>query len=48
MALTVGTRLGTYEIINALGAGGMSACGYAEPRTVNPRLELGPAADIRR
>ena len=29
MALSVGTRLGAYEIVSAIGAGGMSACGYA-------------------
>jgi hypothetical protein len=33
MTLTPGIRLGPYEIHAALGAGGMSACGYAEPRT---------------
>jgi hypothetical protein len=32
MALTAGARLGPYEIVGALGAGGMSACGHAEPR----------------
>ena len=32
MALTTGTRLGPYEILSALGAGGMSACGHAELR----------------
>ena len=30
VALTAGTRLGPYEIVAAIGAGGMSACGYAE------------------
>ena len=30
MALTPGTRLGSYEITNAIGAGGMSACGRGE------------------
>ena len=29
MALSVGTRLGSHEIVNAIGAGGMSACGHA-------------------
>jgi hypothetical protein len=28
-----GARLGPYEIVAPLGAGGMSACGRAEPRT---------------
>jgi hypothetical protein len=32
MALNVGTRLGPYEIVSAIGAGGMSACGHTEPR----------------
>jgi hypothetical protein len=32
MPLTTGTRLGPYEILSALGAGGMSACGHAEAR----------------
>ncbi|MGB2712806.1 MAG: hypothetical protein WBC51_01410 [Vicinamibacterales bacterium] len=30
MALTSGTRIGAYEIVSAVGAGGMSACGRAE------------------
>jgi hypothetical protein len=30
MALDVGTRLGPYEVLAPLGAGGMSACGYAD------------------
>ena len=30
MSLAPGTRLGAYEIVSALGAGGMSACGQAE------------------
>jgi hypothetical protein len=33
MALVIGARIGPYEIVSALGAGGMSACGHAEPRT---------------
>jgi hypothetical protein len=37
MTLSVGTRLGPYEIVSSIGAGGMSACGYAEPRTVDAR-----------
>ena len=32
MALTPGTRLGPYEIVSALGAGGMSACGRRAER----------------
>jgi len=32
MALTVGTRLGVYEVVALIGVGGMSACGHAEPR----------------
>ena len=32
MPLTAGTRLGPYEIVSPLGAGGMSARGYAEAR----------------
>jgi hypothetical protein len=31
MPLTAGARLGPYEIVSALGVGGMSACGHAEP-----------------
>ena len=30
MPLTAGTRLGPYEILAPIGAGGMSACGHAE------------------
>ena len=30
MSLDAGRRLGPYEIIRAIGAGGMSARGYAE------------------
>jgi hypothetical protein len=33
MALTIGNRLGNYEIVSPLGDGGMSACGHGEPRT---------------
>jgi hypothetical protein len=33
MPLTTGSRLSHYEILGARGAGGMSACGHAEPRT---------------
>ena len=37
MALSAGTRLGPSEILAALGAGGMSACGHAEPWLLRPR-----------
>ena len=37
MALAPGTRLGPYEILSALGAGGMSACGYAAPTVKRSR-----------
>jgi hypothetical protein len=33
MALKVGARLGPYEVLGPIGAGGMSTRGYAEPRT---------------
>ena len=33
MALSPGTLLGAYEILAAIGVGGMSASGHAEPRT---------------
>jgi hypothetical protein len=33
MSLSTGMRLGPYEIVGALGAGGMSARGHGEPRT---------------
>ena len=35
MPLVIGTRLVPYEIVAPLGQGGMSARGYAEPRTGN-------------
>ena len=41
MPLAAGARLGPYEIVAPIGAGGMSACGYAELRTVNPRRGIG-------
>ena len=44
MALSVGTRLGNYEIVSAIGAGGMSACGYAEGISVSSRRGWGPGA----
>jgi len=31
MSLSPGTRLGPYEIVGLIGAGGMSARGHAEP-----------------
>jgi len=33
MPLPPGVRLGAYEVVSLIGAGGMSACGHAEPRT---------------
>jgi hypothetical protein len=47
MPLTEGTRLGSYAILSAIGAGGMGACGRGEPD--NRRLVLfGPTATRRR
>jgi len=38
MAQSAGTRLGSYEVIVAIGAGGMSACGRASERSeTSPR-----------
>ena len=37
MALTTGTRLGPYEIVSAIGAGGMSACGRRAERVREPK-----------
>jgi hypothetical protein len=46
MLLTSGTRLGSYEVIDTLGAGGMSACGPRAERGREPRrahaLGVGP------
>ena len=46
MPLSAGTHLGPYEIISALGAGGMSACGRSEraKRVELPRVGVGPHA----
>ena len=33
MPIVSGSRLGLYEVVSPLGAGGMSACGHTEPRT---------------
>jgi hypothetical protein len=33
MPLTIGARIGPYEVVGALGAGGMSARGHASPMT---------------
>ena len=47
MALNAGTRLGPYEIISAIGAGGMSACGHAKRErgiSVRARRGWGPGA----
>jgi hypothetical protein len=42
MPLTAGTKLGPYEILSLLGAGGMSACGHAAPpRRISDRAALG-------
>jgi hypothetical protein len=38
MTLTSGTRLGPYEVIAPLGAGGMSACGHAGAPSAAPAL----------
>jgi hypothetical protein len=44
MTVTVGAKLGPYEILSALGAGGMSACGYAGGVSVSSRWGWGPSA----
>jgi len=37
MALTSGTRLGPYEILDAIGARGMGACGCGAERVLEPK-----------
>ena len=46
MPLNTGTRLGPYEILSPIGAGGMSACGRSEraTRVELPRVGVGPHA----
>jgi hypothetical protein len=44
MTLVAGARLGPYEIVAPLGAGGMSACGHAEGISVSSRWGWGPSA----
>ena len=44
MALSVGTRLGAYELVALIGAGGMRACGHAEGINVSSRWGWGPSA----
>ncbi len=41
MPLTTGTRLGPYEVVAAIGAGGMSACGRGERATRVEPLRVG-------
>jgi hypothetical protein len=46
MPLTPGTRLGTYEVIAPLGAGGMTACGRragGAPRNLLKQTDLAHA-----
>ena len=47
MSLAPGVRLGAYEVVALIGAGGMSACGYAEGISVSPRWGWGPSASER-
>jgi len=43
MPLAAGTRLGSYEIVAGIGAGGMSACGRGAARVeAPPRAGVGP------
>ena len=46
MPLTAGSRLGSYEVIAPIGAGGMSARGRSEraQRVELPRVGVGPHA----
>jgi hypothetical protein len=37
MSLTTGTRLGPFEIVAPIGAGGMGACGRRAERVGEPR-----------
>jgi hypothetical protein len=56
MPLSIGTRLGPYEIAGFVGAGGMGARGHTEPRTWRCEAryrrefaaEWGPAASEER
>ena len=49
MPLTAGTRLGSYEIVAPIGAGGMSACGRgAEPVEAPPRAGVGPREHFKK
>jgi hypothetical protein len=41
MPLSVGARVGPYEVTGALGAGGMSACGPASERSETSRRSAG-------
>jgi hypothetical protein len=43
MPLAGGTRLGPYEVLSAIGAGGMSACGHAERRPATPERGISEA-----
>jgi len=50
MPLSTGARFGPYEIVAAIGAGGMSACGHAEPggeASRSTRWGWGPSASGR-
>jgi hypothetical protein len=49
--LNNGTKLGPYEIVAPLGAGGMSACGHAAPKATHQRqvaLGVGPQRHCRK
>ena len=43
-----GTRLGPYEIVGAVGAGGMSACGRAERWREAPQGGVGPCSHLKK